>query len=103
MGKTAKARTITLYTKAGCTLCDETEHAVRACLRGWDVAFERIDITEDPALMERYGHVIPVVAVDGEPLFVGGKVSPWRLRTLLATGEVSRRYREFVGRLTRRQ
>jgi glutaredoxin len=62
-------RTVTLYTRAGCHLCDDARgvlESVRA-----RVAFElrEVDIESDDALLRRYFERIPVVALDGEELF----------------------------------
>lgn len=59
---------------------------------------DTVNIEEDAVLQERYGDVIPVVAVNGEPLFFG-KVSELRLREILAGRTVSPRYRTFLQRL----
>ena len=60
-------RTVTLYTREGCHLCEEAETA----LAGLDVphTLERVDIEADDELFKRYLERIPVVAVDGEELF----------------------------------
>lgn len=57
-------KTITLYTRAGCHLCEAAEAVIR------DVAGDRadirlVDIDADPALNERYTVRVPVVEVDG--------------------------------------
>lgn len=95
------SRTITLYTKADCTLCEEADRIIRRCIQGYAVHYEQVDIMRDPALQEAYGHTIPVVAIDGEPLFFG-KVSAFRLHHILAGGGVSRRYRDYLRRFTSR-
>jgi len=48
-------RTITLYTRPGCHLCEQAGMPVR-----------EVNIEEDPALLERYTLRVPVAAVDGE-------------------------------------
>lgn len=61
-------RTIILYAKAGCHLCDEArEHLEQLVARyGPDeVALDEIDIRRDDALFERYRYRIPVITVDG--------------------------------------
>jgi glutaredoxin-like protein DUF836 len=55
VGQSEGAPTVTLYTRAGCHLCEEAERVLAA---------ER-----DPELRLRYGVRVPVVAVDGEELF----------------------------------
>jgi glutaredoxin len=53
---------VTLYTRAGCHLCEEAE----AVLDGLGIAFARVDIERDDELFKRYLERIPVLAVDGE-------------------------------------
>ena len=61
-------RTVTLYGRPGCHLCDEARAELQA-LRA-DAAFEleEVDIEGDPALHARYLERIPVIALDGEEL-----------------------------------
>lgn len=60
-------REVTLYTRAGCHLCEEAE----AALATLDVphTLRTVDIESDDELFKRYLERIPVVAVDGEELF----------------------------------
>lgn len=56
--------TVTVYTRAGCHLCEDAIAIVR------QVAAERadvvlVDIDADPRLHDRYTVRVPVVAVDG--------------------------------------
>ena len=53
---------MTLYTRAGCHLCEEAE----AVLEGLGIGFARVDIESDDELFKRYLERIPVIAVDGE-------------------------------------
>jgi glutaredoxin len=55
---------VTLYTRAGCHLCEEAERVLAAN----GIAFARVDIESDDELFKRYLERIPVVAVDGEDL-----------------------------------
>ncbi len=60
---------VTLYTRAGCHLCDEVkEHLARA---RHSAAFdlEEIDIDSDPELRARYNEEVPVVAINGRKAF----------------------------------
>jgi glutaredoxin len=62
-------RTITLYGKPGCHLC-ETARAVVDRVRGErEFRLEEIDVSLDPVLHGRYGERIPVLELDGEELF----------------------------------
>jgi glutaredoxin len=62
-------RTLTLYGKPGCHLCEDARVAVERAIAGREVALEQIDITRDPALHARYGERIPVLELDGETVF----------------------------------
>ena len=62
-------RTVTLYTRAGCCLCDEAREALERIRSRRPFALEEIDIEADDALFKRYLERIPVVAVDGEERF----------------------------------
>ena len=53
-----------LYTTLGCHLCHQLE-ALLVTLCADEYRLERVEISEDDALMERYGVRIPVLA-DGE-------------------------------------
>jgi glutaredoxin len=61
--------TLTLYGKPGCHLCDDARAVVARVCAAREVALEEIDITLDPVLHRRYGERIPVLLLDGEPLF----------------------------------
>ena len=62
-------KTVTLYGRPGCHLCDEARDALER-VRG-DTPFELVerDIEADDELLRRYVERIPVVAVDGCELF----------------------------------
>jgi len=49
--------TVTLYTRRGCKLCDEMKAELGR--RGYEV--HEVDIDQDPELVRRYDHDIPVV------------------------------------------
>jgi len=54
----------TLYVRDGCHLCEEASVLLDSMLGpdGWDP----VDINTEDGLLLRYGHRIPVLAVDGE-------------------------------------
>lgn len=54
---------ITLFERDGCHLCEEASVLLDDVL-GPD-GYARVDIEADDDLLVRYGHRIPVVAVDG--------------------------------------
>ena len=72
-------RSVTLYTRIGCHLCDEA-HAllVRHGLRP-----RLVDIDADSKLRERFNHCVPVVEIDGRERF-RGRVNEVLLRRILA-------------------
>ncbi len=56
---------LTLYTTAGCHLCEHAEAMLRHVGAQWDCA----EIAEDPSLLTQYGVRIPVIrAPDGREL-----------------------------------
>ena len=60
-------RTVTLYTRPGCHLCDQARDEILR-MRDGGAAFEldEIDIETDDELHRAYLERIPVVALDGE-------------------------------------
>ncbi len=52
---------MTLYSTAGCHLCEEAE----AMLAQAGAAWETVDIAADPALLDSYGVRIPVLRTAG--------------------------------------
>ncbi len=61
---------LTIYSKPGCHLCDEMKSTVRRVLSTRTaeptISVEEIDISVDPALLDRYGLEIPVLLIDGK-------------------------------------
>ncbi len=58
-------RTVTLYGRPGCHLCDEARTLLEQVRAGVPFRLREIDITGDDDLHRRYLERIPVVAVDG--------------------------------------
>jgi glutaredoxin len=56
---------IVLYGRPGCHLCDDA----RTVLLSAGVVFDEVDIESDDELFKRYLERIPVVEMDGEPVF----------------------------------
>lgn len=78
-------RTITLYAKAGCHLCDE----VREYLEEWmarhdevNIELAEVDIRRDDTLFARYRYRIPVIVVDGVER-LEGRIEPADVARLL--------------------
>lgn len=59
------AHVVTLYTKAGCPLCDEVRDLLEDLLAEHPFELHEVDIRRDPQLFERYRYRIPVITVDG--------------------------------------
>jgi glutaredoxin len=62
-------RTVTLYGRAGCHLCDDARVVLERMRSQRPFALREVDIESDPALHARYLERIPVIALDGEELF----------------------------------
>ncbi len=56
----------TLYSRAGCTLCEEMLQDLAALPAAHGIAVEVTDVDQVPALRERYGHKVPVLLLGGE-------------------------------------
>lgn len=59
---------VTLYTKAGCTLCDEVAATLQALRPTYPHQLQQIDITTDDTLFFRYRYTIPVIQIDTQTL-----------------------------------
>ncbi|WP_324779147.1 glutaredoxin family protein [Thiobacillus sedimenti] len=59
------ASTLTLYTRAGCPLCEEMAAAVAGVLAGSPHRVDAVDVDRDPALRAQYGWDVPLL-FDGE-------------------------------------
>lgn len=54
-----------LYSRAGCTLCEEMLGLLQAMPEAGLFPIDLVDIDEDPAARARYAHKIPVLLFDG--------------------------------------
>jgi len=62
-------RTVTLYGRPGCHLCDDARTVLERVRATRPFRLLEVDIETDDALIARYLERIPVVALDGEELF----------------------------------
>ena len=62
-------RTVTLYGRPGCHLCDDAREALQRVRARHPFQLDEVDIEADDALLKRYLERIPVVTLDGEELF----------------------------------
>jgi glutaredoxin len=60
---------VTLYTRAGCHLCDEAKLVLAAARRRVEFAYEERDIDADAELRRLYNEEVPVIAIDGRKAF----------------------------------
>jgi len=70
---------VTLYTRPGCTLCDEAKTAIQES--GVTARITEVNIDENPVLRERYTNDVPVIFVNGREAF-RHRVDPEALRRL---------------------
>lgn len=73
---------VTLYTRAGCHLCDDARAVVERVCADLGEGFEEIDVDTDPDLRERFSDEVPVTYVDGKQHDFW-RVSEERLRAAL--------------------
>ena len=81
-GAAAPPLAITVYSRAGCGCCVKAGEVLARAGERYDLRVEVVDVDADPALRERYGLEVPVVAVGGKVRF-RGKVDPSLLDRLL--------------------
>lgn len=62
-------RTVTLYTKPNCPLCDEALEQIERAQSIVPFNLVEINILTDPSLYQRYKLDIPVICLDGAELF----------------------------------
>lgn len=60
---------VTLYTRAGCHLCDQAYQVILQARRSAAFAFEAVDIDADAGLRALYNEEVPVIAIDGKKAF----------------------------------
>jgi glutaredoxin len=75
----AGPREITLYTRAGCHLCEEAKAAIAPLLSRFGATLREVDIDQDPILRDRYTNDVPVVFI-GSRFFAKHRVDADRLR-----------------------
>ncbi|HJV47190.1 MAG TPA: glutaredoxin family protein [Bacillota bacterium] len=73
---------ITIYTKDGCTLCDDVKERIERVAVDYPIELSLFDITTDADIFEKYKWTIPVVHIDGEEVFVSKMAELWLRREL---------------------
>jgi len=79
------AARVTLYTRAGCHLCEEARVVIERVCGELDEEYAEVDIDTDPDLVARFTDEVPVTFVDGRQHDFW-RVDPARLRAALITG-----------------
>jgi hypothetical protein len=74
---------LTLYTRAGCPLCEEMAAAAEGLLAGHAVGIDPVDVDADPALKARYGWDVPLL-FDGDAELGRHRLDPAAIRAWLA-------------------
>jgi len=62
-------RRVTLYTRAGCHLCEEARKVLDQARAGQPFDLEIVDIDGDAELRRLYDYEVPVIAIDGVKAF----------------------------------
>lgn len=75
--------TLTVWSREGCTLCDELLGELAPWAAGRGLAVEVRDVDADATSQRRYGLRVPVVTLDGAPVCHGRLDLP-ELERLLA-------------------
>lgn len=57
--------TVTVYTRAGCHLCEIAIATAARVAADTGSAFETVDVDADPEDRAEYGDLVPVILVDG--------------------------------------
>lgn len=60
---------VTLFTRAGCHLCDTAKEQLRLARRGAQFDLEEVDIDSDPQLRALYNEEVPVISINGRKAF----------------------------------
>jgi glutaredoxin len=60
---------VTLYTRAGCCLCEEAKRVLAAARERAAFDLEEIDIDRSPEWLSLYDEEVPVIAIEGRKAF----------------------------------
>ena len=76
------SRRVVMYSRKACHLCDQAREVILAVRSTNPFAFEEVSIDGDDDLERAYGLRVPVVEIDGDPVFEFA-VEPSRLAELV--------------------
>jgi glutaredoxin len=60
---------VTLYTRAGCCLCDDAKRVLEQARGRARFEYEEFDIDADPELRRQYNDEVPVIAINSVKAF----------------------------------
>jgi glutaredoxin len=60
---------VTLYTRAGCCLCDDAKRVLAEARKRADFDYEEFDIDADAELRRLYNDEVPVIAINSAKAF----------------------------------
>ena len=60
---------VTLYTRAGCCLCEVAKAVIEQARGKSDFEYREIDIDTDPKIRSEFNDFVPVIAIDGVKAF----------------------------------
>jgi glutaredoxin len=75
---------VTLYTRAGCCLCEEAKRVLESARRRVRFELEEVDIDSDADLRRIYNEEVPVIAINGAKAFKYRVTEPELLKKLAA-------------------
>ena len=75
---------VTLYTRAGCHLCDEVKATLARLEPRGGFTWREVDVDSDPDLQQQFTDQVPVVFIDGKKAFKYRMDERDFLRTLAA-------------------
>ena len=71
MAEQHPVRSLTLYTRGACALCDHLVLALELMRARYRFEYTKVDVDEDIALTERYGLRVPVLLEDDTEICAG--------------------------------
>jgi len=60
---------VVLYSREDCCLCEDALREIEAARASVPFELRIVDVDSDPELVQRYGHEVPVVEIDGRKAF----------------------------------
>jgi glutaredoxin len=57
---------VTVVSRVNCHLCDVAKEAVARVAEQAGVGWSEVDVDSDPALLDEYSDLVPVILVDGK-------------------------------------